>query len=475
MEKLLQPPKIKDSAGLVTVPTAKLLEPPEILEILNLWGLEGSFLIEVNPPEVEIWFVKKRTIAQTRRKSRLQQYGIRLFERPETGDKRRPSPFCVQIRDEAGKVKTKCFATEDEQLEEAEKIANSNTYRKLVLSFDPVKWQRFLEFEKYIGGIENLRKVERLFEFEKSIGGIESLDRVEKFWKAHPGNNPLRRILSATPNELITEFLEDKAKEGISRDAIRHYRANLRRFGDFFEGGVHAQKIPFISHLEIEDFLYELRKPDGEPFSVVSKNVHRKDIRTFYNWLERKDYWTEGNPIKKTRKLTEPPRDVEILTGEETQKLFEANQEHPVIGRLALEAFAGIRNSTAAVLPLEEIKFDEQIINIPAGAIKTRRRFSVGGFPENLWEWLEAAHDDAWSATERQYLEQKRMAFVRADIRHPKNCLRHNFGTYHVALFGDVSKTATMLCHTDLKKLNQHYRGRASKKEGEAYFNIRPK
>jgi len=91
---------------------------------------------------------------------------------------------------------------------------------------------------------------------------------------------------------------------------------------------------------------------------------------------------------------------------EDTAKLFATvHKKLPAVGaRLALEAFAGLRFSSAARLVKADVDFAEEGITLPAAKIKTRKRHYIDGLPDNLWKWLRAAPEEAWSLTERQYL-----------------------------------------------------------------------
>jgi hypothetical protein len=76
--------------------------------------------------------------------------------------------------------------------------------------------------------------------------------------------------------------------------------------------------------------------------------------------------------------------------------------------------------------------------------------------------------------TKRQYLEAKSLAFVRASVPHPRNCLRKCFATYHLASGGNAGHTAAILCHTSLVKLLNDYNGIASSETGAKWFQILP-
>lgn len=79
------------------------------------------------------------------------------------------------------------------------------------------------------------------------------------------------------------------------------------------------------------------------------------------------------------------------------------------------------------------------------------------------------------------YAQDKRTVFEAAglkgegkDAEKLRNCLRHSFATYHLALHRDATKTAYLLTHSKPTMLYQHYAGRATKAEAEAYFAITP-
>ena len=57
----------------------------------------------------------------------------------------------------------------------------------------------------------------------------------------------------------------------------------------------------------------------------------------------------------------------------------------------------------------------------------------------------------------------------------PKNCLRHSFVTYHVALYRDAGKTALLVSHRNQDILFRHYLGIANRNDAERYFNIVPR
>ncbi|MCC5808690.1 MAG: hypothetical protein JJU00_20350, partial [Opitutales bacterium] len=155
---------------------------------------------------------------------------------------------------------------------------------------------------------------------------------------------------------------------------------------------------------------------------------------------------------------------------------------------LALGAFAGMRSSAVVRLSRDEIDFQNRAILTPAEKTKKGRRHFIEGLPDNLWPWLERAPAAAFEMTPRQYAFRRQKAFERSGLlvskeearktgakpkTPPKNCLRHSFVSYHVALHRDPGRTALLVSHKDQAILWEHYLGVATKADGERYFGIR--
>jgi integrase len=152
----------------------------------------------------------------------------------------------------------------------------------------------------------------------------------------------------------------------------------------------------------------------------------------------------------------------------------------PVVGKLALELFAGLRCSASARMKLEEIDWEHRGVTYLASKHKLRKRFYVSKLPENLFEWLKLPTD--WDVSENYYDRLKRDVFIACKIKNPgdpseklHNVLRHSFPTYHLAAFNDPGLTATILTHQDQSLLHSTYRGKGvPNKEGLLYFQITP-
>ena len=56
----------------------------------------------------------------------------------------------------------------------------------------------------------------------------------------------------------------------------------------------------------------------------------------------------------------------------------------------------------------------------------------------------------------------------------PQNGLRHSFGSYHLAKFGNANALALEMGHTTTKEIFAHYRELVRPDEAERYWNIKP-
>jgi site-specific recombinase XerC len=296
--------------------------------------------------------------------------------------------------------------------------------------------------------------------FRAEVGQGADLREIARHWVAHGKED------APTVTVAVTDFLAAKKSEGISAAAYSHYKKWLGRFSAAFG----ARQVSSITRDEISPWLATLGLGD------VTTHGHFVRVRSLFTWLVNIGKLAR-NPCNgiKAPKIT--PEDVEVLTVTDGGKLFAkaTADTRELFGRLALESFAGLRFASASVIAGADIDFAARGIVLPAAKIKTRRRQFIDGLPENLWAWLEWSKPAAWVMTPRQYLEAKSLAFVRADIPHPRNCLRHSFASYHVAAHKDASRTSVILCHSSPAMLWRHYKGRATEADGLAWFGIVPK
>jgi site-specific recombinase XerD len=343
------------------------------------------------------------------------------------------------------KRKTKTFPTREAQLNFAKSLAGDLKRDGLAaLRLNPEEARQWRHFRAELGEA--------------------NLDDVLRVWRRHGANTSRVSLTDA-----VKSFLKAKEGEGVAAATIGHFKPILRTF-EAYLGGTLASA---IHREQLENYLADLETESSE-----TRRTHYKRIRTLFNWLKETRQISE-NPCDGWRAPKGEVRTISVMSVEDGRKLFSENATAPhareLLGRLALEAFCGMRHETAARLPASAINAVDKLITIPAVIDKNRQVQFIEHAPENVWAWLAWSKPETWSMDSIPYRNAKTAAFVRAKIEHPHNVLRHSAASYHIAMNGDAGKTAAMLTHSNLRMLWSNYRGMGGGVEnGKAWFSILP-
>lgn len=372
-----------------------------------------------------------------------QTRGIRVYTRED-----RPGRVFVQWGakiDGKRKLKTKSFASQSAANEFALALKQKRReHGSAALNFDPVSHRRFLDFQEAIGNAD-------LFE-------------VLKVWQDHQ-----RRKSAFTLFFAVEKYLAIHREEISTEKNKTHVALHLSRFCEF-SGNRPLHEIDSDS---IREFLRQLR--ETKDFQAVTVRHHLRTLKAFFNRATI-EQWSVENPAARVPSPRVNDQEVSVMPLADAKTLFSFIQNNPIAPRLALEAFGGLRNASAEKLRLEDIDWSNRGITLPAASHKSRKRHYIENQPENLWTWLEAWRNDPrpWKMTRRQCLEAKSKAFLDSGVPHPHNVLRHSFCSYHIAMRTDAALTAVLLQHRNPSTLYQHYKGRATASDAEAFFSIVP-
>lgn len=382
--------------------------------------------------------------------------GVRLLP-PRTG---RPNPYGVQwseyvfdpaIRAERRTVRTRFFPSEKECAAFFTDLCRQRREgRAATLTRDEISaWQAF----------------------QRACGGTP-WPEVVAGWVAWQQATGRSRCTCSVADHAKTYLAHCEAlhKRGaLAGDTIRQKRHKIgllsTHFGTCFLDQIVAEK------------LEQLIDSIGYSAPATFNNV-RKHWRAFFAHAVEARLIVE-NPVDRIAARDDGLHTVGILTAAQCAALFAAGQDsfahRPALPRLALEAFAGLRFSSACRIEAADLRIAEQGILLPAQKTKDKRRHYIENLPPTLWPWLTFANAATWSMDARTYLELKSSLFHAAKIPHPHNCLRHSFATYHVALWRNPGLTAYLLCHRDQDKLWSNYKGAGTKAEAHSYFSITPR
>ena len=348
--------------------------------------------------------------------------------------------YCAQLI-VGGKIKGS-YRTEAEAREEAETLLfKERELGREVREFDPQEWRRYLAAkDAYWAGKEPDWAL---------LGSLSS------------------RLPSKTVSRAVADYEKARSGVGLASSTLGQMKTKLRAFSEAFGD----RPLASVTPAEIREWLAGLTERGFETWTVRD---YLKVVTTFWGFA-RREKWVLDNPCEAVEMPKVVPEEVNTLTPDETRLLIEGNLGQRGFGRLLLETFAGLRNSSAARLVYSDIDFVNKGINLPAVKHKSNRRHFVDGLPDCLWAWLKLVPASDFDSTPRQYAVEKANAFVRARVKSTHNCLRHSFASAHVAAFRNAAATAVILNHTAPAMLYRHYKGRYTEAQGLAYFAITPK
>lgn len=328
--------------------------------------------------------------------------------------------------------KLKSFATEIERNDFATTLAQKNEYygAAMLEDFDLDEWQEF------------------------------------KRWKANSENR--------TPlvSKAVSDYLALRVHEGmvVDSDTHRHVTKHLGRLSAKF-GPKHLDEI--ISD-ELREWLSALSNPrDGKPMSLVTIKNHRKDVNTFFERAVLEE-WIGKNPCNRVKPPKIPEGNKEPLAPKLIFQLLHANLTEPVMGRIALELFGGLRYSSAGRLTKDHLDFESKGVAMPGQGHKSEKWKYREGHPSVLWEWLMIAPDNAFTAASvSNYGHLKTAAFLRAGFPNPGNTLRESFASYLLAQSKSYQLVGYLMQHTRVST-TMIYEGKAKKSEAELVFAMTP-
>ena len=296
--------------------------------------------------------------------------------------------------------------------------------------------------------------------------------------------------MSIAPNinceEGVTRFLTLRICEGLSDkgDTYRHLEKHLKqRFCANF-GRVPLNQIT-ADHIRAWAAGLASERT-GQPLEPLTRRHHLVSVKTFFKRAHGEG-WIARDPSRVIVLPVVEEEDVNVIAVKDAFAVFKAGRDSRAIGRLALEAFGGLRYSTAGKLAKDDIKFDRKGIEMPSAKHKSRKRKFRQGQPDNLWLWLCHAPDSCWGLTFRQYRDEKKELHVMAglrpmvlktdedkeDARDLKNVWRHSFATYLLAKVGHFGPVGYLMQHTN-SRTTEGYEGVATAADAQLYFSITP-
>lgn len=370
-----------------------------------------------------------------------------------------------------GKRNRPTFSDFSEAKREAEKIALQLTSGDLdVLTLTSADRASYLRARQLLDplGISLESAAAELAEAKKALGSVPLSRAAEYYLKRHPSNIKPRLV-----SDVVVELLVSKRGDGLSEGYLQHLRYDLGKFSSSFQCSITS-----ITGNEIDQWLRSLAiKPR-------TRNNLRTSVQTLFSYAKARKYLPKDHDeLDAVSVAKDRDGDIEIFTPNDLETILQFAKPH-LTPFLVLAAFAGIRHAEIQRLEWEDIKFDDDIIEIRSRKAKTASRRTIP-ILDNLKQWLSVFRKSAGPICTRRNIADEITTLVK-DINQvwqqekpsrtftwKHNGLRHSFISYRVAQIQNVQQVALEAGNSP-QIIFKHYRELVRPADAVRWFSITP-
>lgn len=285
-----------------------------------------------------------------------------------------------------------------------------------------------------------------------------------------------RTELQACPatGAIVHELLEITREHQRSALHISNLKSRLKNFSTKFPDLRQA------THAEILTYLRGLKKPDGAPVEMRTRDNHRDAIVTLTRFARDRGYLpdrtTEAERIPRVSTggevCTYTPEELKILV---TWFAGNAREWLPFV---ALAGLLGMRSSEILRLHWSAVRWQSRVVAIPRKVAKkvriARKPPMCDALIALLADWRNEV-GPLYSGASEDALDKRLRRTVRAFKKATKmewkeNGLRHSFGSYRLALVQSADQVALEMGNSP-KKVLQDYNDPKTPEEARAYFD----
>jgi integrase len=264
--------------------------------------------------------------------------------------------------------------------------------------------------------------------------------------------------------DIVKKLIEDAERKKCRDRTVGELRSRLNRFAEDFPG----RQLHDITVEELEDWLGE------EGWSSRSKINYLTKISQLYNYAVLKK-WADANLTDRIERPKTDDNEAGIFTLNAAARLLKHAGEHQLLPYVALGLFAGLRSAELMRINWEAVKVADKAIVVGAKVAKKRSR-RVVEMSDTLYAWLKLCQKVNGPVVDVEHFRDNMEALRKAAgiEAWPHNGLRHSYGSYHLAAFGDQIKTAAQMGHRDSNVIHNHYKALVVKAEAEKFWTLAP-
>ncbi len=237
------------------------------------------------------------------------------------------------------------------------------------------------------------------------------------------------------------------------------------------------------------------RRDFRKPVSAVTINCYIRDIRVFFNWLDR-DYLLTKNPMKKVKQLKTNRKAKDYISDEEFKHLCNILDksyypEHRDFAMITLMMDSGMRLGECTVLLIEDISLNKRHIRLRAEITKGRKDRTVYFSAKTemiLRRWMQfkdrylesdylfpakySGNPIQVSNFETNFKSYLRRAGLNESIT--PHCLRNNFAKRCLMSGMDIYTLSKILGHSSVTVTEEAYLDLSEEDIGKRYQHYSP-
>ena len=268
--------------------------------------------------------------------------------------------------------------------------------------------------------------------------------------------------------DLVASMVVEAEANKLRESSLRELRLILGRF----VGAFGDRKLSGITFAELKGYLV---RPEVSARTQINNATK---VSQLWNYAKREGYVRE-NLVERWRRPTPEEKPVGILTADQCAALLREAPRFKLLPYAVLGLFFGVRPKELERLNWAALKIEQKILVIGEGVAKKRRQRMIddGDFPDAAIAFL-AKHKRKRKGPIvspvnliKRFNAWRKAAGVE---KWPHDAMRHSFGTYHFAAYGDDKRTSKILGHVGTDLLHNHYKALATKADGLAFFALRP-
>ncbi len=197
-------------------------------------------------------------------------------------------------------------------------------------------------------------------------------------------NDPQRETISN--EEYLKMFLDAKQIEGCSERTIQYYRVTVEHLLRNI-----TTQIRKITTDEIRNYLVEYQKING--CSKVTVDNIRRNISSFFTWLEEEDYILKS-PMRRIHKIKTKTVVKEVISDEAIEKIRDNCKEKRDIAIIDLLYSTGIRVGELVNLNISDLNLEQRECVVYGKGDKERRVYFDAKAKIHLQDYIESRTDN---------------------------------------------------------------------------------